>query len=111
MGTGKAYFNSLGMIYFLTSDNIGQTMFSLLDLTVSTKTSFSSIKITSHFEVADSLVQGKLSLGHMYAGVICDTGSLLSKPALAGSGIIKLETIPSLSSTWDYVWHANAWLT
>jgi hypothetical protein len=30
---------------------------------------------------------------------------------LAGSGIIKLETIPSLSSTWDYVWHANAWLT
>ncbi len=46
----------------------------------------------------------------MYAGVILDAGSLQLSPPVDGTGIIKLETLPSLSSTWDYFWNANRWL-
>jgi hypothetical protein len=44
----------------------------------------------------------------MYASVYLDSGAFVGSPG-AGYGIIKLETVPSITSTWDYFWHNNPW--
>jgi hypothetical protein len=46
----------------------------------------------------------------MYASVYLDSGSLVGGPVGPLSyGFIKLETLPSITSTWDYIWHNNPW--
>lgn len=108
-GNGRAFFDSLGRINFVSSDNIGQTMFSVLDLSNSATTSYNFAKVTAHYEISYTLIQGKPSLGCFYASVFLDSGSLIGSSG-AGYGIIKLVTSPSISSTWDYFWH-NHYLT
>ena len=89
-GPGRALFESLGRILFLASDNVGQTMFSRIDLTNPATTSYNFAKMTSHFEISFTLIQGKQSLGVYYASVFLDSGSLVGSGNAPGYGIIKL---------------------